>query len=216
MSITIKEALHIAINLLEQQPTTKQNKQAIKLLSNLTNRDYFVKWNKSLIISTLDEWIKEHDRVPTVRDLTETGMPKAVVIQKHFGVSASVFLKQQYGHLIPKTERRNKYGFNCQEDWINCFRTQFLKHNRPKCKQYNLVKDECTPQYETIIRHSGVSSWTELLKVANVCYLKSNAEINKICIRKSNSDIIQRYEKAVAKQERLDKELMETIKNNKP
>ena len=72
MSITIKEALHIAINLLEQQPTTKQNKQAIKLLSNLTNRDYFVKWNKSLIISTLDKWIKEHDRVPTVRDLTET------------------------------------------------------------------------------------------------------------------------------------------------
>ena len=216
MSITIKEALHIAINLLEQQPPTKDNKQAIKLLSNLTNRDYFVKWNKALIVSTLDKWIKEHNRVPTVRDLAETGMPKAVTIQKHFGVSASVFLKQQYGYLKPKKERHNKYNFNCKEDWINCFRTQFLKHNRPKCKQYNLVKDECTPQYETIVRHSGVSSWTELIKVANVCYLKSNAETSKLCIRKSNSDIIKRYERAVAKQERLDKELIETIINNKP
>lgn len=211
MGISIKEALHIAINALEQQPQTSKNKQAIKLLSNLTSRECFVHWNKSNIISTLNKWIEKHHRIPTVRDLTETGMPKAGTIQKHFNLSASVFLKQQYGHLYPKQEIRNEYGFTCKDDWIECFRTQFIKHDRPKCKQYNLVKDKGTPNFETIVRHAGADNWTDLLAKANVSYQKSNAEPNKVHIRTTTSELLERYEQATKRQEQLTEELINII-----
>lgn len=203
MGMSVKRALHIAIDLIEQQPKTQKNQEAQKVLENLTSKEYFVHWDRGVITSTIQKWIDNHNRMPTVRDLSEPGMPKAVTIQKHFGLSASVYLKQQFGHLFPEQEKRNKYGFTDQEDWLQCFRHQFLKHGRINSKKYNLVKDDGTPKWETIVRHSGANGWRDLMDKANVSYEKSTAQANKIRVRKSTFKYLDRYKRIIKELEEL-------------
>ena len=72
------------------------------------------------IIEALIKYKRRTVRAPNITNLTQTGMPKSVTIQTHFGMKASLFLKQLFPEngLGKQTVamRYNPYGFETDKD----------------------------------------------------------------------------------------------------
>ena len=215
MGMSAREALYVAIELMEQQPETQQNKETLKQLNKLLSKDIFVNWSKEMIIDTLDDWAKKNGRPPTVSNLVEPGMPKSITIKKHFGVSASVFLKQHFDIKDKKT-RINKYGFIHEDDWLRCFIFQFNKH-QPNSKTYNKLKDSTTPNWETIARHCNCTKWGELMNISKVQYSDKNIHNNaqKVNVVSATSPWLEKYNALVSENKKINNELIDVIINKK-
>lgn len=219
--MTTKEALELAIITLQKEPVNTENSEAIKLLQQLHRRDIVAKWTKESIIETLDDWKEQNGRPPTVTNLIEPGMPGANIIQKHFGMRASAFLHRRYPPDNNPALPKNQYGFLSSDDWLSCFREQFLKHCNEdgfSSKTYNMLKDKGTPLWMTIARHCGTTQWTKLMELADVKYPNQvvQYEPGTIHVSSVKSPWLERLEAAVAKREILDQQLIDSIeKNNK-
>ena len=161
-------------------PKTKE--QAIRLLKSLEQADWHKSWSKESVIDALNAYKERTGRAPTVTNLKEHGMPKGVTIQSLFHMSPSLLLKR----LFPENrklkyvnpELANPYGFEKPDDWLQCFREQFNKHKEEGmcCRQFNVLRDECTPTWETVARHCKIATWTELMKKAEVEYINPKIE----------------------------------------
>lgn len=217
--MTTKEALELAIRILQKEQTNKKYSEAVKLLQRLQRRDMVVKWTKETIIETLDGWKEQHGIPPTVTNLIEPGMPGANVIQKHFGMRASAFLRRRYLTDNNHVSSKNQYGYQSSDDWLACFREQFLKHCNEEgfsSKTYNIFKDKGTPLWMTIARHCGTAQWSKLMELAGVKYpgQEEKSEPGKVHVSVVKSPWLERFEAAVAKREILDQELIDSMKKN--
>lgn len=210
--VTIKEALNVAIDLLKQQPQTNKNIEIIKILERQTHKESFRHWSKEEIFKTIDEWIEKHKRKPTTTSLQEIGMPKPITIKTHFGMKATSFLKTYYNNdSLPQKPKTNIYGFKTQEDWINCFVTQFKKHH-PVARTYNMLRDKGTPAWETISRHCGSIQWRELMKLANVEYENKHKNLDKpVYIRNIESPYLKHLEELYQRNIESREELIKTV-----
>ena len=218
--MTTKEALGLAINIMQDKAIDNEYDEAISLLRRLQRRDMVSKWTQETIIAALDEWKDKNGRPPTATNLIEPGMPGANIIQKHFGMRAGAFLRRRYPPDNNTAPPINRYGFQNQADWLSCFREQFLKHRDREgfsSKTYNMYKDEGTPLWLTIARHCGTTQWTKLMELADVKYIKHTEQIKTGSLHVSNikSPWLERLEAAVAKRELLDRQLIEAISRDK-
>ena len=174
MNVTIKAAMDMAIRALQEKEQTEEVTQAIHRLQQLAKRDLVAQWSRESILEALENWRKAHDgQAPTVTALAEPGMPGCSIIQKHFGMRASAFLRQQYPQKVTPRHRPNRYGFTTEQDWLDCFREQFEKHCLDEgfsSKTYNVLRDKNTPLWATIAYNVGTSQWGELMKKAGVSY----------------------------------------------
>lgn len=173
MTVDTMKALELAIAALKEKNITGEYDVAIRLLNRLQKRELAANWSQSKIISALDKWEKEYGYPPTVTNLIEPGMPGASIIQKYFGMRASAFLRQKYPTEVKNRVSKNTYGFTSEDDWLDCFRSQFLKHCSEEefsSRTYNTLKDPDTPLWSTIARHCGVSQWRKLMELADVQY----------------------------------------------
>ena len=185
--MTTKDALDLAISILEKQATTAELTEAITLLQHLRKRDMVANWSKESIIAALDDWKEQHGRPPTVTNLIEPGMPGANIIQKHFGIRASAFMRGRYPPDNNPVPPINRYGYKNCDDWISCFREQFLKHCNEdgfSSKTYNMLKDKDTPLWMTIARHCGTTKWTKLMELAEVEYPGHMARCSRQILQK--------------------------------
>jgi hypothetical protein len=140
-------------------------------------------------------------------------MPGANIIQKHFGMRASAFLKQYYGLDQDHLPRKNRYGYITTDDWVRCFREQFLKHCHDEgfsSNTYNLLKDKNTPLWMTIARHCGTTQWTKLMQLAGVEY-PNKTKTQSITAVTVQSEWLTRIEAAVQERRVLDQQLMAFI-----
>ena len=78
MYITRLRAIDIAISAINQLPDSNENRQAVERLLNIKSDCKAITWTKESVRQALDEWAKSHGRNPTVTDLVEPNMPKAV------------------------------------------------------------------------------------------------------------------------------------------
>lgn len=167
MYITIIKALNIAISAISQLPDNEENRQAIIRLQNLKQRDCYIQWTKETVFEALDKWKAEHNRNPTVTNLTEPDMPKSVTIQKLFDMRASAFLNIYYPIDKPK-RNTSKYTIKTKQEWIDDFITQFNSLQPRTSKEYNAQRDPNSPTWNTIARYLGIGTWYELLELTKV------------------------------------------------
>ncbi len=217
--MTTKDALELAISVLQENPQKAEYLEAIKLLQRLQKRDIVAQWSQETIIAALDNWKDQHGKPPTVTNLIEPGMPGANIIQKHFGVRASALLYRRYPPDNNPAPPKNRYGYITTEDWLACFREQFLKHCTEEgfcSKTYNMLKDKDTPLWMTIARHCGTTQWSKLMKLADVKYpgQVDQYEPGTLHVSSVKSPWLERLEAAVAKREELDQQLIDTMEKN--
>lgn len=167
MYITRLRAIDIAISAINQLPDSNENRQAVERLLNIKNDCKAIIWTKESVRQALDEWAESHGRNPTVTDLVEPNMPKAVTIQKLFDMKASAFLNTYY-----TTEKRkpqsSRYSVRSREEWITDFKAQYNSIRPVSAKEYNVKRDNDSPTWLTVARYLGVATWKELLEMTGV------------------------------------------------
>ncbi len=217
MTVTIKKAMEMAIQALKEKEQTAEVQQAIHKLQRLAKRDLVAEWSQESIIEALENWRKEHDgAIPTVTTLVEPGMPGCNIIQKHFGMRASAFLRQQYPPKVTPKARPNRYGFTREQDWLDCFKEQFEKHCLDEgfsSKTYNILRDKNTPLWATIAYNVGTSQWGELMKKAGVAYPNrpQNADPSLMHVRVSHHPLYDKLEECLDRAEEHRKLLIEGL-----
>lgn len=167
MYINIERAISIAIKAIEQLPPSDENEQAIKRLQSLGKVRLNAQWTKERVFQALDQWRDEHGRNPTVSNLVEYGMPKAVTIQRMFDMKASVFMSIHYPRENIK-KPTTKYSIRSEQEWIDDFRRQYEQIKPKSGCEYNNRREEGSPTWNTIVKYCHVGTWTELLKFTNV------------------------------------------------
>ena len=143
MTVTIKAAMDMAIRALQEKEQTEEVTQAIHKLQQLAKRDLVAQWSRESILEALENWRKAHDgQAPTVTALAEPGMPGCSIIQKHFGMRASAFLRQQYpGRSHPGTvptataSPRNRTGWTASGSSLKS--TVWTRASAPKPTTYS-------------------------------------------------------------------------------
>ena len=218
--ITTAEAIRIGIESIEARADIPPKTQldAIRLLRSLEKADWHRNWTRESIIQALNEYKERTGKAPTVTNLKEHGMPKGVTIQKVFQMSPSLLLKRLFPenrkmkHVNPALS--NPYGFDSEIEWLNCFREQFEKHKHEdmSCKQYNVLRDESTPTWNTIARYCKISGWTALMKKAGVAYPEKRIETaHDIRVVSASSPIVEKLEAINREKERLTREYLDAI-----
>lgn len=205
--LSIGEAIDLAMESVELRddipPRTKLC--TINGLKSLKQRDYYKKWDKEKIISKIKEWTEENGRVPRSSNFNEFGMPHPATIRQHFGTTPAALVRRLYPDLALTHSEINKWGFVTKEDWINCFREQFIKHSDVIANErmYDGLRDKNTPCAGTIIRNCNFQNWNELLKYAKVEYQNKK---DKVTALDDDIKLTNSYSPTLAKFEALNQE----------
>lgn len=207
------QALNIGISAIKKLPKSKENEEAIKILTELKIQNGFIKWDKEKICEALDEWAEKNGKPPTTTNLTEPNMPNGNIIKLHFHMKASVFLKKRYGE--PPKKTYSKYPFQSKEEWIECFVEQFKKHNCNSGREYDRLRDAGTPSWHTIARYTQVGKWNDLMKLSKVTYSKPKHTIkqpsHELTIQSSKSPSLNKLERLLLEQKDLTDKLISVI-----
>lgn len=167
MYITRLKAIDIAVSAIKQLPDSSENRQAVERLLNIKSDCKAIIWTKESVHKALDEWAEGHGRNPTVTDLAEPNMPKAVTIQKLFDMKASAFLNIYYP--TGKNKRISRYTVRTREEWISDFTAQYKSIRPVSAREYNVKRSKDSPTWLTVARYLGVATWKELLELTGVC-----------------------------------------------
>ena len=174
MYINRLQAINIAIDAISQLPKSEFNNQAILRLKNM-KRDKTIQWTKEMVFEQLDKWKIDHGRNPTVTNLTEQDMPKGITIQNLFDMKASAFLNIYY----PTETRKaitSRYKMKTKEEWVTDFVTQYNKIKPKSSNEYNTLRDNGSPTWNTTARYCNCTTWNQLLNFTkvNTSHLKKN------------------------------------------
>ena len=167
MYITRHQAIDIAVSAIKQLPDSYENRQAVERLLNIKKDCKAISWTKESVHRALDEWAADHGRNPSVTDLAEPNMPKAVTIKQLFDMKASAFLNTYYSS-EKKKEKVGIYSHRTREEWISDFVFQYNFICPISAKEYNIKRDKNSPTWLTVARYLGISTWKELLEMTGV------------------------------------------------
>lgn len=173
MYITRCQAIDIAVSAIKQLPDSYENRQAVERLLNIKKDSKAISWTKKSVHQALDEWAAVHGRNPTVTDLAEPNMPKAVTVKKLFDMKASAFLNTYYPS-EKKKARVGRYSHRTREEWISDFVSRYNSIRPSSAKEYNIRRDKNSPAWLTVARYLGVSTWKELLEITEVSKKAAN------------------------------------------
>ena len=216
--ISTEQAIQIGIESirLREDIPPKTKEQALRLLGKLEQADWYRNWTKESIIEALNDYKERTGKAPTVTNLKERGMPNSVTVRSVFHMSPSLVLKR----LFPENRRingadseiLNSFGFETEDDWLNCFVEQFNKHREEGmcCKTYNALRDNGTPAWNTIAHHCKITSWSELMKKTGVEYIKNKRETaHDIYISNATSPLVDKLEALMKERRKLNQELID-------
>lgn len=199
MYINTLEAINIAVNAIRQLPQSPENEQAIERLLNMKS-DRYIHWTREMVKDRLDKWAAEHGRNPTVTNLAEPDMPKAVTIQRLFDMKASAFLNIYYPSDTSKRRNTSKYTIKTEDEWVEDFVRQFNEIKPRSAKDYNAKRAEGTPTWLTVARYLGLSTWGELVLRTGVnteCLKVKKSAAVKEYIVDSTSDLYEKLKAAL-------------------
>lgn len=157
--MTRKQALQNAIALLSESP---ESSEEVRILQEISDELPLIHWSDSSIRDTVDQFILENNRVPTVSDFRKKGMPPHPVIKQKYGITLREWLEQNYPVKKRPThdERKEKYTKDFLEDYYRIKPRSQQDFNRNRCPD--------TKAWQTIAYYHNTSTWRNLLKALNL------------------------------------------------
>lgn len=216
--LSYEDAINYAIESVKRDTILPDGRKAgtIDKLNRLMKRVWYMKWDEKSIVDALKNFEKEQGRPPRVSDLKEKNMPKESTIRNIFHVEAKTLLKE----LFPQEKKHSNtgkskfYRYKTEEEWLECFRTQFNKHIKGKYKNgnwYNILKDENTPSRATIEKFCKVSGWTELMAKAGVQYEVKVETAKEIKVVDATCITLEKMKKLNEESARMNLEILELL-----
>ena len=157
-TMTRKQAITKAIAALHQ---TGENAEAIRLLQDLRDELPLIHWSDKSIRDTVEQFMLDNGRPPTVSDFKKAGMPPHMVVQNKYKMTLGEWLDQNYPTRKPTfDELKAKYT------------KAFIKdYNRIKPRsqyEFSEKKRPDTRSWQTVATYYNTRSWRKLLSTLNL------------------------------------------------
>ena len=150
-------------------PTAKEKVKEI--LSDMP----FTGWSERTIFDTVEQFILDNGKPPTVREFDKKGLPPHPVLKLRFGLTAKEFLDKYY-----PTEKKcdsDIYYTKTKEEWLSFFIHNYNSIKPTSAEQYNQERPKDTPTWHMYARLYGLSRWNELLEFAKLERYKNGVKI---------------------------------------
>ena len=159
--MTRKQALSLAIQRLSANPEDKAALEAAQVLHSLEDDLPFVRWSEDGIHDTIQQFIIDNERVPTVSDFKRKGMPPHPVFKNRYGLTLGEWLSNHYP--ADKTAQIEAQRV-CTQDFIEDY-----NHIKPRsADEFDAHRRHTTRCWFTIARYNGERTWTGLLNTLNL------------------------------------------------
>lgn len=157
-TMTRKQALHKAIEVLSK---SSKYKEEIRLLQELSEELPLIHWSDSSIRDTVEQFILDNGRVPTVTDFKRKGMPPHPVIKQKYKITLSEWLDQNYPTVKPTFEE-------LKAKYTDSFIADYIKIKPKSQEEFNRNKGPETKGWQTVAHYHNMTSWRNLLKVLDL------------------------------------------------
>lgn len=150
------------------------------------------KWTKPAIQQAFDGFIKQHNRLPTNYEMYEKyngKFPRPLSVKLTLGATLEEYLRENYTTYYKRKQARI-YGAKSDEYWIEDFKIQYIKFDKPSEKAYNKFREPNTPNTKTIAKIIGVTKWNEVLEYCGLV-----KEKKKMCGELIFEETLENYQK---------------------
>ena len=166
--MTRKQALEAAMGAINDPIAQEKIKEILEDMP-------FTQWSERTIFDTVDQFILDNGRSPTVREFDKRGMPPHPVIKNRFGITTREFLDKYY-----PTQRRcdsNLYYTKSKEEWLSFFMHSYNSLKPTSAEHYNKERPKGSPTWYVYAKLYGLSKWNELLEFAKLDRYKKGVKI---------------------------------------
>ena len=151
--MTRKQALESAVRLLAE---TGRNEEAA-VLHTIMEELPLNRWTDEAIRDSVEQFILDCGRVPTVSDFKKRGLPPHTVIRQKYGITLRAWLDRNYpDRLNAKEESRTEA--------TKAFVLDYLCLMPKSAEEYNRKRMQGSPCWYTVAVHNGVHCWRSLLE----------------------------------------------------
>ena len=165
--MTRKQALHKALEVVTDEETKEK---ITEILSELP----FTGWSEKTIFDTIDQFIIDHGRTPTVTDFKKKGMPPHPVIKLRFGKTLREFLDSHYP--TQKLCESKIFSSKSREEWQELFIAEYHKIKPGSAEEYNTHRQKGSPSWATVARLFDITKWLDWLLFCDIVpYVRKRA-----------------------------------------
>ncbi|MBR4655307.1 MAG: sigma-70 family RNA polymerase sigma factor [Oscillospiraceae bacterium] len=157
LTMTRKEALALAIRVLSEIGDSGENEEAARVLNGLAEELPLTRWTEAAIRDSVEQFILEQGRVPTVTDFKKRGLPPHTVIRQRYGIPLRAWLDRCYPLRKASKEEIHKRA-------TESFVRDYLRLRAGSAEAYNRGRGPGLPCWYTIAKYNGVRSWRALLE----------------------------------------------------
>ena len=165
--MTRKQAIIQAIQALSAQ---EGNEQAIALLQDIYDEMPLIHWSDKSIRDTIEQFIVDQGRVPTVSDFRKKGMPPHPVFKQKYGITLSEWLAIHYPQPKKNLEKEKREE---TEKFLVAYHELLPK----SAKFFDQHRPEGVKCWATIAKYHGCSNWRSLLETLSLT-ARSNGKDN--------------------------------------
>ncbi len=152
--MTRKQALHKVIEVLSK---SSKYTEEIRLLQELSEELPLIHWSDASIRDTVEQFVLDNGRVPTVSDFRKKGMPPHTVIKQKYKITLAEWLDKFYPTVKPTREEfKAKY--------TEMFIADYIEIKPRSQEEFNQKKRPETRGWQTVANYYGAKSWRALLK----------------------------------------------------
>lgn len=173
--MTRKQALMRVCEILSTYEDLPEKDELLQKVGEVIHELPLTGWSEATIFDTIDQWIYEHGRIPSTKDMARKGLPPIPVIKNRFGINAAEFLHKYYPKDRPLCNSE-RYGDKTVEEWSERFVREYNRIKPIGAVDFNKRRPEGFPTWRTFARLLGLSKWNELLNHLNISKPKKQAE----------------------------------------
>ena len=152
--MTRKQALQRAIEHLSQFP---EYAEEVRLLREISQELPMIHWSDHSIRDTVEQFILDNGRPPTVTDFKKAGMPPHTVIQNKYKMPLRQWLTENYPTPKPSAEE-------LKAEYTQAFLEDYHRIKPRSQYEFNQYKRPKTRGWQTVAAYHNTRSWRNLLK----------------------------------------------------
>ena len=151
--MTRKQALEAAVRLLAE---TGRNEEAA-VLHTIMEELPLNRWTDGAIRDTVEQFILDCGRVPTVSDFKKRGLPPHTVIRQKYGITLRSWLDLNYPDRLNTKEESHTEA-------TKAFVRDYLRLMPKSAEEYNERRPQGSPCWYTVAAYNDVRCWRSLLE----------------------------------------------------
>ncbi len=151
--MTRKQALTLAMQALSG---SERGEEAITVLRALRDELPMDRWTDAAIRDSVEQFVLDNGRVPTVTDFKKRGLPPHPVIKNKYGVTLRDWLRENYPAVDSSQEESRAAA-------TEEFTQEYLRNKPQSAAEYDRKRKQGSPCWYTVARYNQTRSWRALL-----------------------------------------------------